>query len=199
MRAIAVGLVLGCLACHDPFVESREMETKLWESGPWQLIYGPDGEPVRRLLDADGNGIAERVETFHPNHRYWKVQTDADADGFVDKWEEFTEDGELERLGTATARPGHADAWIVPDGRGGVRRREFDVTGNGIIDKIEWLDGSVVTRVAVDGDQNGHMDRWQDWKGGRVVSERLDTNGDGEPDRRLVYGANGSIKLERYP
>jgi len=199
MRVIIVGLVLGCIACHDPFIEPQEPETRLWERGPWQLIYAPDGRPIRRLLDTDGNGVAERVETFHPNRRYWRVQTDADSDGFVDKWEVFGRDGELEKIGIATKRPGHPDVWIVPDGRGGVRRREFDVSGNGAIDKIEWFDGTVLTRVAVDGNQNGHMDRWQDWRGGRVVSERLDTDGDGEPDRKLVYGANGSIKLESYP
>jgi hypothetical protein len=199
MRFIVVGLVLSCSACHDPFLEPPEPETRLWESGPWQLIYAPDGRPIRRLLDADGNGVAERVETFHPNHRYWRVQTDADGDGFVDKWEVFAPDGELERLGVATKRPGHPDAWIVPDGRGGVRRRELDVSGNGVVDKIEWFDGEVLTRVAVDGNQDGHMDRWQVWQGGRVVSERLDTDGDGEPDRKLVYGENGSIRLESYP
>jgi len=199
MRAIAVGLMLSSIACHDPFIGPPEPETRLWQNGPWQLIYAPDGRPVRRLLDADGDGVAERVETFHTNHRYWKVQTDADNDGFVDKWEVFDQEGELERLGRATKRPGHPDVWIVPDRRGGVRRREFDASGNGVIDKIEWFDGEVLTRTAVDSDQNGHMDRWQDWKSGRVVSERLDTDGDGEPDRRLTYGADGSIRLERYP
>ncbi len=198
-RTIAVGLMLGCLACHDPFSGPPEPETRLWERGPWQLIYAPDGSPVRRLLDADGNGVAERVETFHPNRRPWQVQSDDDEDGIIDKWEVFDEDGELVRIGRATKRPGHPDVWIVPDGRGGLRRREYDGSADGSIDRIEWFDGEVLTRVAVDSDHNGRLDRWQNWERGEVASERIDTDGDGEPDRRLVYGPDGSIRLERYP
>ena len=44
----------------------------------------------------------------------------------------------------------------------------------------------------------GRPDRWQDWDHGRIVSEEIDTNGDGQPDRRLVFGPKARLlRVER--
>ena len=55
----------------------------------------------------------------------------------------------------------------------------------------------------MDSDGDGKIERWQTWVAGRVVSEELDTDGDGISDRRLRYGANGHLvgmdKLTREP
>jgi hypothetical protein len=41
------------------------------------------------------------------------------------------------------------------------------------------------------------VDRWQDWSLGRLASEDLDTDGDGKPDRRILYDGQGRFsKLE---
>jgi hypothetical protein len=37
------------------------------------------------------------------------------------------------------------------------------------------------------------MDRWQEWRKGRLVAEDLDTDGDGKADRRLRYGDAGNV------
>ena len=47
--------------------------------------------------------------------------------------------------------------------------------------------------VGVDADNDGRIERWQTWSGGRVVSEELDTDGDGISDRRLRYGPGGRL------
>ena len=47
--------------------------------------------------------------------------------------------------------------------------------------------------IGIDSDGDGKIERWQTWVGGRVVSEELDTDGDGISDRRLRYGANGQL------
>jgi hypothetical protein len=61
------------------------------------------------------------------------------------------------------------DTWQYFDTKGNLTPREIDEAGDG---KIE---------------------RWQTWVAGRVVSEELDTDGDGISDRRLRYGANGHL------
>jgi len=50
-----------------------------------------------------------------------------------------------------------------------------------------------VVAVELDSDHNGAIDRWQTMGGGRLLEEQLDTDGDGRPDRRLRYGAQGQL------
>jgi len=50
-----------------------------------------------------------------------------------------------------------------------------------------------VAAVGIDSDGDGKIERWQTWVGGRVVSEEIDTDGDGISDRRLRYAANGHL------
>jgi hypothetical protein len=45
----------------------------------------------------------------------------------------------------------------------------------------------------MDSDGDGKIERWQTWVGGHVVSEELDTDGDGISDRRLRYGVDGHL------
>jgi hypothetical protein len=42
-------------------------------------------------------------------------------------------------------------------------------------------------------DRDGRIDRWQDWSAGRLGTEKLDTDGDGRPDRLLRYDADGRV------
>jgi hypothetical protein len=55
------------------------------------------------------------------------------------------------------------------------------------------IDG--LSAVAFDSDGDGRMDRWQRWLSGRLQSEDLDTNGDGDPDRRLLFSSKGAPRL----
>jgi hypothetical protein len=51
--------------------------------------------------------------------------------------------------------------------------------------------------VESDSNRDGQIDRWQYWAQGRLASEELDTDGDGTPDRRLVFGPDARlVKVE---
>jgi hypothetical protein len=52
--------------------------------------------------------------------------------------------------------------------------------------------------IEIDSDRDGRVDRWQHWEKGRLVSEEIDIDGDGKPDRRLVFGPKARLlRVER--
>jgi hypothetical protein len=48
-------------------------------------------------------------------------------------------------------------------------------------------------RVEEDSDFDGRVDKWEQYRNGALVRMDLDLQGRGKPDRRLVYGADGSL------
>jgi hypothetical protein len=71
------------------------------------------------------------------------------------------------------------------------------VDGNGLTERTEVIEDGHVAKVLLDTDDDTRFDRWQEWKNGRLASESIDTDGDGDADRRLVYTATGSVRLEK--
>jgi hypothetical protein len=51
-------------------------------------------------------------------------------------------------------------------------------------------------RADEDSDEDGRPDKWETYDAGRLVSVAFDTMQRGTPDRRLIYGADGSARLE---
>jgi hypothetical protein len=47
-----------------------------------------------------------------------------------------------------------------------------------------------------DSDEDGKPDKWETYEAGRLASVAFDTIHRGAPDRRLIYGADGSARLE---
>jgi hypothetical protein len=43
------------------------------------------------------------------------------------------------------------------------------------------------------------MDKWETYEGSRLVSVAFDSTFRGSPDRRLLYGADGTVRLEVDP
>lgn len=166
----------------------------LFEKGPYQGIYGPDGRIIRLLYDQNGDGKADVVTLFYPGAGAPRqIEVDTDLDGVVDRWEYYTPNGTREREGWARHKPGKPDLWEWTDSKGRLTRREFDDDGDGQIDRIEYYEKGELSLVAVDSDHNGKMDRWQSWVGKRVAREELDLDGDGVADRRLLYGPTGAV------
>lgn len=168
---------------------------ELYQEGRYQTIWDDQGRLLRRLIDEDGDGRADRIEFFQAQ-RLHRAETDSNRDGAVDRWEEFDEDGELSRVGLARRTPGRVDLWIVADGRGGLRRRELDEDGDGSFERFETYEGTALVRVAMDADRDGRVERWQEWRDRTLLAESFDVDGDGLPDRRLRYGAGGVVSVE---
>jgi hypothetical protein len=165
----------------------------LFEKGPYQGVYGPDGKMLRLLYDANGDKRADVVTLFHPNGAPRQAEIDTDFDGVVDRWQYFSTTGALEREGWARRRPGTVDTWEYRSADGSPFRREIDEDGNGSVDRTETFFERKLVGVAMDSDRNGRVDRWQRWHNGRLLQEEIDTDGDGIPDRRLRYGASGDV------
>jgi hypothetical protein len=191
--AAAVACAILLAACGRSQKPAPVPRAYLFEKGPYQGVYGPDGKILRLLYDANGDKRADVVTFFHQNGAPRQAEVDTDFDGVVDRWQYFSMAGVLEKEGWARKRPGKVDTW-EHRGPGGVPvRREIDEDGNGSVDRTEIFFESKLVGVAMDSDRNGRVDRWQRWHSGRLLQEEIDTDSDGIPDRRLRYDASGDV------
>ena len=193
LRHALAALALPALACGTPPASSPAARPALYEKGPYQLLYGPDGRLLRLLYDGNGDGTADVVTLYGPDGKPTLAQVDTDLDGVVDRWEHFGPGGVLEKVGTSGHKTGRPDAWFYPDAAGAIRRRDFDDDRDGTVDRIETGPDAGPFREAQDTDGDGRPDRWLVLDGGRVAAEELDTDGDGKPDRRLVRDRAGKV------
>src|SRR6266550_3009009 len=93
---------------------------------------------------------------------------------------------------------GHIRAEYDNDGR--LKQLFYDRNKNGRVDTVAFMDGARFVRIEIDSDEDGLVDRWEYYVGGVLRAVAFDTTGSGRPDRRLVYGANGTLeRLELDP
>jgi len=64
------------------------------------------------------------------------------------------------------------------------------------VTRREYYEKDTLVRAEEDGDGDGVFDKWETFEGGRLSSVAFDTLHRGTPDRRLVNGADGSVRLE---
>lgn len=165
----------------------------LFEKGPYQGFYSPNGKLIRLLYDQNGDKKADVVMIFHPNGAISSAEADTDQDGVVDRWQQYTASGVLEKEGYSRRSKGKPDLWQYPDKQGRITRRELDEDSDGQIDRTEAFQNSQLSAVGIDGDRDGKIERWQTWQMGRMTREELDLNADGIPDRRLRYSPAGGL------
>ncbi len=178
---------------------------------PLDLVAGCDGgaeakriEPVYdkttgRLqtlkYDSDGDGKIDTV-SYMDGARVIRIEIDKDEDGKVDRWEYYGPDQKLEKVGFSRANDGKEDAWSYPGADGDIARIELSGKRDGKVDRIEYYDKSQLVRAEEDTDGDGAIDKWETYDGQRLASVAFDTLHRGTPDRRLIYGAGGSARLE---
>ena len=100
-----------------------------------------------------------------------RCEIDNDEDGKLDRWEFFRPDQKIEKVGLS---PKH----------------------DGQMTRVEYYDPYVILRAEEDTDGDSKIDKWETYEGGRLASVAFDTLHRGVPDRRLLYGADGSVQLE---
>jgi hypothetical protein len=139
--AMLVVPLAAAVGCSGP--RRAETGAVLIEKGDVQVIVDPRGAPLRALEDADHNGIADRVTSFHANGRPRLIEIDADLDGAVDRWERYSADGALEEVAIDGDGDGRPDRWRVPGAAGVVE--QIDTDGDGRPDRVIRYrpDGSV--------------------------------------------------------
>ena len=84
---------------------------------------------------------------------------------------------------------------VLPTPDGG-SRIEISTRHDGKVTRIEHFRKDVLVSAEEDTDEDGRMDKWETFDGARLASVAFDTPHRGTPDRRLLYGADGSVRLE---
>jgi len=64
------------------------------------------------------------------------------------------------------------------------------------VTRTEHYENDVLVRAEDDSDGDGKPDKWETYRDGRLTSVAFDTLHRGSPDRRLIYGADGSARVE---
>jgi hypothetical protein len=145
--------------------------------------------------DSDGDGKIDTVSHMD-GAVVLRVEIDKDEDGQVDRWEYYGPDQKLEKVGSSRANDGKEDTWsyVGPDGT--TARLETSTRRDGKVDRIEYYDKDRLVRAEEDTDGDRAIDKWETYEGERLASVAFDTVHRGTPDRRLIYGADGSARLE---
>jgi hypothetical protein len=138
-----------------------------------------------RELDSDRNGDG-KIDTraFMDGVTLLRIEIDRNGDGRPDRWEFYT---------PAAAGPGATGRTVI----------DHAEEANGPSDTItrrEFYTNGQIARVEEDTDNDGHVDKWEQYEGGVLTTVALDLQGAGRPDRRLVYGPDGNVeRIEADP
>ena len=170
--------------------------------GPTKKIEPTYNKKTGRLellrYDSNGNG---RFDTFSymDGARIVRIEIDQDEDGKIDRWEYYAPGQKLEKVGYSRAQDGVEDTWSFADANGVVERVETSTKRNRKADRVEHYDKDVLVRAEEDTDGDGRFDKWETYDGTRLTSVAFDTTHRGTPDRRLIYHADGSVRIEVDP
>jgi hypothetical protein len=158
--------------------------------------YDPQTGKLRLLkYDSDGDGKIDTV-SYMDGARVVKIEIDKDGDGKVDRWEYYGPDQNLEKVGISRAGDGKEDAWSYADATGAVVRLEISTQRDGKVTRIEHYQQTKLVAAEEDSDGDGKLDKWETYDGDRLSIVAFDTQHRGVPDRRLIYGPNGTARVE---
>jgi hypothetical protein len=78
---------------------------------------------------------------------------------------------------------------------GRLRELTYDANKNGKIDTVTFLDGTKVIRTEIDGNEDGHVDRWEYFDAfGRLEKYGISRANDGVADAWAYAGAEGTTE-----
>jgi len=162
-------------------------------------IYDPQTGRLKQLnYDSKSNGKFDTV-SYMDGARVLRIEIDTDGDGKVDRWEYYGADQKLAKVGFSRANDGKEDAlsYDGPDGK--VERIEISTKRDGKISRTEHYEKDLPVRAEEDTDGDGVLDKWETFDSGRLTSVAFDTTHRGSPDRRLIYAADGTVRVEVDP
>lgn len=148
--------------------------------------------------DSNRNGNVD-TWSYMDGTRVIRIEIDSDEDGRIDRWEYYGADQKLERTGTSRANDGKEDAWLYPGPDGAIVRIDVSTRRDGKVTRTEYYEKGALVRAEEDSDEDGKIDKWETYEGGRLAAVAFDTVHRGAPDRRLIYGTDGSARLEVDP
>jgi len=189
---VGLGVLVGALFCGacQPQAESSKRI---------QPVYDPKTGKLQLLkYDANGNGTTDTWSYMDGAHVV-RIEVDSDEDGKIDRWEYYGRDELLEKIGFSRLGDGKEDAWKFPSPGGAADRIGISTRRDGKITRTEHYKGDRLVSAEEDVDEDGKIDKWEMYEGDRLASVAFDTLHRGTPDRRMVYGLNGSARLEVDP
>jgi len=173
-------------ACAPPESPTKKIEpTYNRQTGRLELLR----------YDSDGDGVFDTF-SYMDGARIIRIEIDRNEDGKVDRWEYYGPDRKIEKIGFSRAEDGKEDAWSFAGADGAVDRVEISTKRNQTVDRIERYEKGVLVRAEEDTDGDGKFDKWETYDGDRLSSVAFDTMHRGTPDRRFVYGPDGSARME---
>ena len=188
-RVLGVGL-LAVSACRAPAPEGpRVIQPKYDEQ---------TGKLKQLQYDADRNGKVDTI-SYMDGARILRIEIDKDEDGKVDRWEHYGADQKLEKVGVSRSGDGIEDAWSYAGPDRQIVRIEISTRRDGRISRIEHYQGEQLSSAEEDTDADRAIDRWETFDSGRLTMVSFDSTHRGKPDRRLVYAADGSVRVEIDP
>ena len=145
--------------------------------------------------DSDGDG---KIDTwsYMDGARVVRIEIDKDRDGRIDRWEYYGPDQKIEKVGFSRLNDGTEDAWSYAGADGAIARIEVSTKRDGKVTRIEHYQQGKLATVEEDGDGDGKIDKWETYDGDHLASIAFDTLHRGTPDRRLIYGPNGTARME---
>jgi hypothetical protein len=148
--------------------------------------------------DSDKDGKVDAV-SYMDGARVLRIEIDKDQDGKVERWEYYGPNQKLEKVGFSRSNDGKEDAWSYADADGAVTRIEISTRRDGKISRTEHFQKDLAVSAEEDTDGDGVLDKWETFDAGRLASVAFDSTHRGSADRRLVYAADGSVRVEVDP
>ena len=190
-QATGLALVLS-IALIDGSACGRSSEPQ----GRIEAVYDKQtGRLTLLKYDSNHNGIFD-TWSYMDGARVVRIEIDKDEDGKIDRWEYYGPNQQLLKVGLSRLNDGKVDAWSYPNPDGSTARIDLSNKRDGKVDRIEYYEKNALVRAEEDTDGDGQIDKWEAYEGARLASVAFDTVHRGTPDRRFVYGADGSARLE---
>lgn len=131
----------------------------MYGDGPGGSGFSRERDPVSDVSllvheSMTSEGRLRRI--FGPGRALVEVELDRDDDGNVEECVRIV-NGQM-GVGVSLANDGIIDAWVYRDVNGQVTRVEVSTKRNHRVDRWEYYTGGVLTRVAVDANEDGRPD-----------------------------------------
>jgi len=174
-------------ACDSGEAEARKRITPEYDKSTGRLTL--------LKYDSNGNGVVD-TWSYMDGARVVRIEIDKDEDGKIDRWEYYGPDQKLQKVGESRLNDGKEDAWTYMRPDGSIDRVEISTRRDGRVTRVEHYQQGALASAEEDSDGDGRMDKWETYEGTRLASVAFDTHHRGTPDRRLLYGADGSVRVE---
>jgi hypothetical protein len=156
------------------------------------------GKLILLKYDSDGDGIVD-TWSYMDGARVVRIEIDKNQDGKIDRWEYYDANQKLEKIGSSRAQDGKVDSWSYLAADGTIERVEVSAKHDGKTSRVEHYQKDKLVAAEEDSDGDGKIDKWETYEGDHLSSIAFDTVHRGTPDRRLIYGPNGTARLEVDP